>query len=50
VWLFDTSEAFAKFDNQGWELGAQTTAVAKLGAQGAAVAGAISVSPGGSIN
>jgi len=46
VWVFDTAEAFAKFVNSGWELGGQTTAAARLGGEGAATAGALSVSPG----
>ena len=46
VWLFETPQAFDNFVNSGWELGAQTTAAAQLGGQGAWAAGAISVSPG----
>lgn len=46
VWVFDTAEAFNKFVNSGWELGAQATAAAQVGGQGAAAAGAIPISPG----
>ena len=34
------------FINSGWEFGGQTTAAAKLGDEGGAFAGAMSVSPG----
>jgi len=46
VWVFDTPSAFDKFVNSGWELGAQATAAAQLGGQGASAAGAIPISPG----
>lgn len=46
VWLFETAQAFDNFVNSGWELGAQTTAAAQVGGQGAWAAGALSVSPG----
>jgi lipid-binding SYLF domain-containing protein len=46
VWIFETQKAFDDFVRSGWEIGAQTTATAKLGNQGAWAAGALSVSPG----
>jgi lipid-binding SYLF domain-containing protein len=46
VWIFETQKAFNDFVASGWEIGAQTTATAKLNEQGAWAAGAISVSPG----
>jgi lipid-binding SYLF domain-containing protein len=46
VWIFETQKAFNDFVVSGWEIGAQTTAAAKLGNQGAWAAGALSVSPG----
>jgi lipid-binding SYLF domain-containing protein len=46
VWIFETQKAFNDFVVSGWEIGAQTTATAKLGDQGAWAAGALSVSPG----
>ena len=46
VWIFETQKAFNDFVLSGWEIGAQTTATAKLGDQGAWAAGALSVSPG----
>ena len=46
VWVFETQKAFNDFVVAGWEIGAQTTAAAKLGGQGAWAAGALSVSPG----
>jgi lipid-binding SYLF domain-containing protein len=46
VWIFETQKAFNDFVVSGWEIGAQTTATAKLGNQGAWAAGALSVSPG----
>lgn len=46
VWVFETQKAFNDFVASGWEIGAQTTATAKLGKQGAWAAGALSVSPG----
>jgi lipid-binding SYLF domain-containing protein len=46
VWVFDTAEAFDKFVNSGWELGAQATAAAQVKGQGGAAAGAIPISPG----
>ncbi len=47
VWVFENASDLDKFVNSGWELGAQSTAAAKVGGQGAeAFAGALSVSPG----
>jgi lipid-binding SYLF domain-containing protein len=46
VWVFATQEMFNQFVNSGWTLGGQATAAAKAGAEGAAFAGAIPVSPG----
>jgi lipid-binding SYLF domain-containing protein len=46
VWIFETQKAFDNFVISGWEIGAQTTATAKRGDQGAWAAGALSVSPG----
>jgi lipid-binding SYLF domain-containing protein len=46
VWVFTTEEAFNRFVNQGWEFGAQATAEAQKGDQGAGMAGALAVSPG----
>ena len=46
-WVFENASDLDKFVNSGWELGAQGTAAAKVGGQGAeAFAGALSVSPG----
>jgi len=46
VFVFETEEALSNFVNQGWEFGGQTTAAAKAGGKGGALAGAASVSPG----
>jgi len=46
VFVFDTQKALNDFVNSGWEFGGQTTAAAKTGDQGAALAGAVSVAPG----
>ena len=47
VWVFDKKADLDRFINSGWELGAQTTASAKVAGQGAsACAGAVSVMPG----
>jgi lipid-binding SYLF domain-containing protein len=46
VFVFESEQALNGFINQGWEFGGQTTAAAKAGEQGAALAGAASVSPG----
>ena len=46
IWVFETPQTLATFVNSGWELGGQTSVAAKAGATGAAVQGAIPVSPG----
>ena len=46
VWVFETPEALATFVNSGWELGGQTSVAAKAGEKGAALQGALPVSPG----
>ncbi len=46
IFVFDTQKALNDFINSGWEFGGQTTAAAKTGDQGAALAGAVSVAPG----
>jgi lipid-binding SYLF domain-containing protein len=46
VWVFENHTDVNQFINSGWEFGGQTSTAAKLGDQGGAFAGAISVSPG----
>ena len=46
VWVFDNAKDIDGFVNSGWEIGAQTTASAKLDDQGGGIAGAVQVSPG----
>jgi lipid-binding SYLF domain-containing protein len=46
VFVFETPDKLDAFVNQGWEFGGQTTAAATTGDQGAALQGALSVSPG----
>jgi lipid-binding SYLF domain-containing protein len=46
VWVFETPEALGTFVNSGWELGGQTSVAAKAGEKGAALQGALPVSPG----
>ena len=46
IFVFDTQKALSDFIHSGWEFGGQTTAAAKTGDQGAALAGAVSVAPG----
>jgi lipid-binding SYLF domain-containing protein len=46
IFVFDTQKTLNDFINSGWEFGGQTTAAAKTGDQGAALAGAVSVAPG----
>ena len=46
IWVFEKTADFNKFVNSGWEVGGQTSAAAKTGDKGAAIAGAVSVSPG----
>jgi lipid-binding SYLF domain-containing protein len=46
VWVFENRKDVTEFINSGWELGGQTSAAAKVGDEGGAFAGAMSVSPG----
>jgi len=46
VWVFETPETLGTFVNSGWELGGQTSVAAKAGEKGAALQGALPVSPG----
>ena len=46
VWVFEKHKDLTEFINSGWELGGQTSAAAKLGDEGGAFAGAMSISPG----
>jgi lipid-binding SYLF domain-containing protein len=47
IWVFDERADLERFINSGWEIGAQTTASAKVAGQGGSVlAGAVSVMPG----
>jgi lipid-binding SYLF domain-containing protein len=46
VWVFENQKDLSQFIESGWELGGQTSAAAKLGEQGGAFAGAMSVTPG----
>lgn len=46
IWIFENYKDVDEFINSGWEFGAQTSVAAKLGDDGGAFAGAISVSPG----
>ncbi len=46
VFVFEDVGALENFVNSGWEFGGQTTAAVTTGADGAAIAGAVSVSPG----
>jgi len=46
VWVFENHKDVNEFINSGWEFGGQTSTAAKLGDQGGAFAGAISVTPG----
>jgi lipid-binding SYLF domain-containing protein len=46
IWVFENAKDFDAFVNSGWELGAQTSAAAKMGSEGGAFAGAVSVKPG----
>jgi len=47
VWVFEKKSDLDRFINSGWELGAQSTASAKVAGHGASVfAGAVSVMPG----
>jgi lipid-binding SYLF domain-containing protein len=46
VFVFENQKALNSFINSGWQFGGQTTAAAKAGGKGAAMAGAVSVSDG----
>ena len=46
VWVFENRKDLSSFINSGWEFGGQTSAAAKMGEEGGAFAGAISVTPG----
>ncbi len=46
IFVFDNDKVFNGFVNSGWQFGGQTTAAAKNGDKGAALAGAASVSDG----
>jgi lipid-binding SYLF domain-containing protein len=46
VFVFDNEKALNSFVNSGWEFGGQSTAAAKTGDKGGAMAGAVSVSDG----
>ena len=46
IFIFDNNKAFTDFVESGWQFGGQTTAAAKSGDKGGALAGAVSVSDG----
>jgi lipid-binding SYLF domain-containing protein len=46
IFVFDNEKALNRFVNSGWEFGGQSTAAAKTGNKGGAMAGAASVSDG----
>jgi lipid-binding SYLF domain-containing protein len=46
VFVFDNGKALNSFVNSGWQFGGQSTAAAKVGGKGGAMAGAVSVSDG----
>ena len=46
IFVFDNMSDLDRFINSGWELGGQATAAAQASGEGAALAGAMSVSPG----
>lgn len=46
IWVFENQKALNTFVNSGWQLGAQATASAKVGATGASYQGAVAISPG----
>jgi lipid-binding SYLF domain-containing protein len=46
VFVFDNDKAFNSFVDSGWEFGGQSTAAAKAGDKGGAMAGSVSVSDG----
>jgi lipid-binding SYLF domain-containing protein len=46
VWVFENEKDLTEFINSGWELGAQTSAVAQASGKGESFAGAMVVKPG----
>ena len=46
VWVFENEKDLTEFINSGWELGAQTWAVAQASGKGESFAGAMVVKPG----
>jgi lipid-binding SYLF domain-containing protein len=46
VWVFENHKDVTEFINSGWEFGGQTSAAAKLGDEGGAFTGSMSISPG----
>jgi lipid-binding SYLF domain-containing protein len=46
VFVFDNEKVLNSFVNSGWQFGGQSTAAAKAGDKGVAIAGAVSVSDG----
>ncbi|VBB05336.1 Hypothetical protein LUCI_0543 [Lucifera butyrica] len=46
IFVFETSKAFNRFIDQGWDFGAQTTLAATDGVNGGAFQGAVSIWPG----
>jgi lipid-binding SYLF domain-containing protein len=46
IWVFENHRDVDQFINAGWEFGGQASAAVKVGDQGGAFAGAMSVSPG----
>lgn len=46
VFVFDNEKVLNNFVNSGWQFGGQSTAAAKTGSKGGAMAGAASVSDG----
>jgi lipid-binding SYLF domain-containing protein len=46
VFVFDNDKVFNSFVNSGWQFGGQSSAAAKAGDKGGAMAGAVSVSDG----
>ena len=46
IWVFENEDAFNRFVNSGWEIGAQASAAAKAGDAGLAIQGAVPIAPG----
>ena len=46
IWVFKNHSDVTEFVNSGWEFGGQVTGAAKLGDEGVAFTGAMSISPG----